>query len=378
MFLWGLSSPSSAAVFYVELFGDDSNDCRSASSPCHSIAGALAQGSGPDRIIVGDGRYPGAFEIDRRGVRIVSRGGRGATFIGSGYENLQILILADSGRIGQRGRGFTIFGDITIMADNAVIEDNHITSAESESEASTGSSVITYANRTFVRYNTIDGSVRAMPPDADGFHIQGLSILDNVVQAIMFVSTSFISNHKIAGNRVAGTLNGFNTFPGDRYLREWSDLSKNIIRDNDFGSRVLIYGGDYFFEDNRTDFVHLIAPTGTVVRDNHITANEAVWSLILSGGRKVAVVGNTITNTGADTGVSIGATTDVRFRSNNVWGTSCAFDFNQRPIDATPLVFANNHYGAPGQPDLACTDGGEALEASGALRLNPRAEPNRY
>ncbi len=272
-------SSAVAKTHYVETWGNDANDPCSKTTPCESIAGALALAGTNDRIVVGPGTYDENLDIDIQGLKLESSAGRHATVIRalSSFDHV-IDVTAQKVRIGKKGKGFTLYGatDSSVAAirvftaeepGNIRIEGNRLgyprgVGALSTPENETGLTVGSGGERIQIRNNIFVGNSTALYCQstcakgvikdnrfsANGFSIRTtsagpLQLIGNVISRSGLYGMDLVPNGD--GIRVSDNVveySGANGIQTDDFNN--SRLEKNITFGNgDNGIRLSLSGG---------------------------------------------------------------------------------------------------------------------------------------
>ncbi len=411
-----LAPAAAAKTSYVDVFGDDGNDC-SRSAPCETIGEGVTKAGANGRIIVGPGTYSEAVVIDQDGVRLTSVAGANATTImadpGSGVS----VVNSSAGKttIGQRRKGFTILMDhalaqpdtgIWIAEDRAKVEGNIIDGTVDGGDDQDFGVLIEGKNAT-VRHNQIynfrlsgieleknesqewskekyivsDNEISVRPSQGSCIDVQSgpasaNKILNNRLHCYYYgISNSHsfpgVDNETKTNDRLQGNV--IDTFDNGIYVTRGNpNISKNLIRnaatgvylENTYKANVK----DNLLFDPGTDGV-LAEDPGATLTDDQLT-----------------ISGNTILNASGGTSQPIrldDVVTKQVARNNLLGGFYCPMDVRFDSVDQEPtknngtLALSKNFWGdlndSDGIPDefSNCTAGTE-----GFLTLNPSLKPN--
>lgn len=126
------------ATLYVDVAGDDGNDCQSPASACRTLGAALARAAAGATIAVAAGRYPELLTI-RSGVSIIGAGAADTLIDGAGggpvvtsYASEAPVILRGltitGGRAVGAGGGIANYGQMQIV--DSIVRDNSVSPGE--------------------------------------------------------------------------------------------------------------------------------------------------------------------------------------------------------------------------------------------------------
>ena len=384
------TAPVAATNFFVDSFGDDSNDCRTHRTACATIQAAHDKSNGSDTIIVGDGTYRESLEITKPATRLISRRGAAATVIDATDQPGEpaVVALAKFVRIGQRNRGFTLRGGVDqpgvwIVGNRATVEGNRVEGGEhSRFPGFRVAAIDLNGDFITVRFNTTNGGIRAQPLREELIAIRRELITDNVLirGGISLISTAEGSTNVVMNNQLHdGSISSVSTLPGENYFGGWRTNTNDRYIGNHTTGGAYFQGGRYLAERNTLSGIFTLDSTNSVIRRNSITARnrDEYGILAVQYTTNASITGNTIT--GFRWAMGLGS--DSPFRplvNNNILDSQeCVLAFVSLGR-VSPLVFRNNFFGSPGIPDLSCVEDGEEALQNGSLRLSPRNTPNPY
>ncbi len=415
--LVSLTNLAAARTHYVDASGSDTFAECPKSAPCETITHALGLAMDGDRILVGPGSYPGEITVDLKKLRLLSTHGAEATRI-VGDENLgdvtpviTVLSTASGARIGQNGKGFSIFpGDnndsgFEIEAEKVRAEGNDIFSAGSVNNYG----IQVKGSRSVVRYNRVFGFVTGISIDTPTFESTRHNLSGNLVKGAndcLFHFSGLNSRDSIVGNEFTecvdqGVLTAHSSpspLPADSGSKD--RIHDNIIQVSPVpgGIKTGLYvtSGNPIVTRNiiqaATEGIFMETSDGAVLDGNLIVSTVAggvtglriyhdVFNLTLKNNTF-----HTILNAIHFRNDSASMDGDELLKAgsrNNFMGISCPLGFDTTDVTGVFDFNANfwdNPLNMDGLPFMACDPQTSALNTGGNLSFSPKliANPIKY